>query len=228
LRTTVTPSALLKGRFTWLTIFLLVVLLSVSAVTDRTLRDIFTGIAFSVMVLFAIASVGRRLRIVTAILAAPVFLGHWALLLSDSPLLRTFGFALTTTFLAFLTIVVLMAVVRSPTVTADTIVGALCAYFLMGVTWGTAYALVALYSPDSFAVSPTLVAASQWATPTSPITPLLQYYSFITLSTVGFGDLSPLSGAARLLSALEGVAGQLYLAVLIARLVGLHAALRRQ
>jgi hypothetical protein len=53
---------------------------------------------------------------------------------------------------------------------------------------------------------------------------LLQYYSFTTLLTVGFGDISPLSAVARNLSILEGVTGQMYLAILIARLVGMQAA----
>jgi hypothetical protein len=224
LYTAVTPASLIKGRFTGLTIILVVVLLAVSVITDQRLRDLVVSATFSVMLLFAVWSVGPRLRIVTVVLAVPAFLGHWALQLSDSLVLRSVGFALSTIFLAFLTMVVLITVLRDPAVTADTIVGALCSYFLMGVTWGTAYSLLALQSVSAFAVSSTLAAASHWGPPTSPIAPLLQYYSFITLSSVGFGDISPLSGAARTLTAFEGVAGQLYLAVLIARLVGIHTA----
>lgn len=224
LHTTITPEALLKGRFTGLTLVLLAVLLATNAIGNGGLRDVVVGIGFSVMLLFAVWTVGRRLRIATIAFAIPAFLGHWTLQISDSIVVRTLGFALTTAFLVFLTIVVLVTVLREAAVSADTIVGALCAYFLMGVTWGTAYSLVALWSPDAFSVSATLAAATHWGPPRAPVTPLMQYYSFITLSTVGFGDISPVSGGARTLTAFEGVIGQLYLAVLIARLVGIHTA----
>lgn len=220
----ITPARLLSTRFTGLTIVLMIVLLSVSAINEKGLRDLVVGLGFSVLLLFAIRTVGRRLRILTLALAVPTFIGHWTLQLSNSLMLRATGFLLTSLFLAFLTMVILMAVLRDASITADTIVGAVCAYFLLGVTWGTAYALVALVSPGAFSVSPALATAAQWSAPSLPITPLMQYFSFITLSTVGFGDISPLSGGARTLTALEGITGQLYLAVLIARLVGMHTA----
>ena len=50
------------------------------------------------------------------------------------------------------------------------------------------------------------------------------YYSFITLTTVGYGDITPVTGVARSFSLLEGIVGQTYMAVLVARLVGLHVA----
>jgi hypothetical protein len=99
-----------------------------------------------------------------------------------------------------------------------------CTYFLFGVTWGTLYTLLALVSPGAFSVSPTLAAVAKWGNPIAPFTPLTQYYSFTTLATLGYGDVTPVTAGARALSVLEGITGQLYLAVLIARLVGLHSA----
>jgi hypothetical protein len=118
----------------------------------------------------------------------------------------------------------MFAVFRDETVTFDTIFGAVCAYLLLGVTWGTAYALLVVISPDSLSVSPGLAHASGWGEPISAFTPVLQYYSFTTLATLGYGDVSPLSPGARALSVMEGLAGQLYLAVLVARLVAIHTA----
>jgi hypothetical protein len=222
--TAVTPERLLRGRFTGLTIILLIVLFSASVIVEKDLRELAVALGFSVLVFFAIWTVGRGLRLTTVAFALPTLVAHWTLVLSDSLALRAVGFAITSAFLTFLTLVILLAVFGDESVTADTIVGAVCAYFLLGMTWGTFYALLVLVSPDAFSVSAALVNATGWSVPTVPVTPLMQYYSFTTLATLGYGDVSPLTPGARALSVLEGVTGQLYLAVLIARLVGIHTA----
>jgi hypothetical protein len=123
------------------------------------------------------------------------------------------------------TLVVLWDVMRSEVVTVDTIVGALCVYFLFGVTWASGYAFLEMSSPGSFTVAPSLAAAAGWGKGASTLA-LMQYYSFATLTTVG-ADIAPLSTTARLLTTLESAIGQLYVAVLIARLVGIHTARSR-
>ena len=182
------------------------------------------GVAFTVLLLLAIRIVGQRLRVATVAFVVPTLIGHWIEHLSDSSIHRIVGLGLATVFLAFLTLVIMFAVFRDETVTFDTIFGAVCAYLLLGVTWGTAYALLVVISPDSLSVSPALAHASGWGEPISAFTPVLQYYSFTTLATLGYGDVSPLSPGARALSVMEGLGGQLYLAVLVARLVGIHTA----
>ena len=182
------------------------------------------GVAFSVLLVLAIRIVGQRLRVATVALVVPTLISHWIDHLSDSSIHRIVGLGLATVFLAFLTLVIMFAVFRDESVTFDTIFGAVCAYLLLGVTWGTAYALLVVISPDSLSVSAGLAHASGWGEPISAFTPVLQYYSFTTLATLGYGDVSPLSPGARALSVMEGLAGQLYLAVLVARLVGIHTA----
>jgi hypothetical protein len=223
-RAAVTPARLIRGRFTGLTVLLLTVLFCASIIERRDLRELIVSIGFSVLVLFAVWTAGRRLRIVTAMLALPTAVGHWALQLSGLPGLRAIVFGITTVFLAFLTLVILCTVFGDQAVTADTIVGAVCAYFLIGMTWGSGYALLSAVSPGAFSVSPALLGEVRSGLATSPLQPLLQYYSFTTLATLGYGDITPLSPAARTISVFEGMTGQLYLAVMIARLVGLHTA----
>lgn len=213
-----------KGRFTVLAILMLVVLLCAGSIRDTGLRELVVHSTFSVLLLFAMWGVRPRLRMVTGALGLPALISLWTLPLFASHVSRLVVFALTTSFLAFLTLIVLVAVLRNETVTADTIVGALCGYLLFGLTWGNAYALVALGSPDAFSVAPALAEAANWGSPTSPITPLLQYYSFATLSTLGYGDITPLAPFARSLAVVEAMFGQLYVAVLVARLVGIHTA----
>ena len=83
---------------------------------------------------------------------------------------------------------------------------------LFGVLWAHAYHIVAILQPGSFR-GPTdgLANLPGWA-----------YYSYVTLTTVGYGDITPASQVARTLSVGEALAGQLYLAVLIARLVAME------
>ena len=108
---------------------------------------------------------------------------------------------------------VLARVVRSDRVGVDTICGAIAAYLLIGVVWAVCYSVIEALIPGSFGFSD-LELETVW-------TPLL-YYSLVTLTTLGYGDITPIGAVARMWSALESVTGTLYLAVLIARLVSLY------
>jgi hypothetical protein len=94
------------------------------------------------------------------------------------------------------------------------IVAAVALYLIIGVLWGRLYELVELTSPGSFTVSEQI----------NPYT--LLYFSFVTLVTIGYGDIVPLSTAARSLAILEGVVGQLYLVILISSLVSEFSSLK--
>jgi hypothetical protein len=217
-----TAVRVLRGRFTGFTVVLVILSVSGAALGEGKPHDLLGAVAMATLLLFAIRNAGRGFRVAALILAVPASLGQLTLHSTHSPIPSSLVFGFTTAFLGLLTIAVVFTVLRSEVMNTDTLVGGVCAYFLLGVTWGGAYALAELVSPGSFAVSPGLAAAGDWGIPTHPINPLLQYYSFITLTTVGYGDMSPLGHVARLLSMLEALTGQLYLAVLVGRLVGLH------
>jgi Ion channel len=99
--------------------------------------------------------------------------------------------------------------------TTDRLWGAAATYLMMGVLWSFLYAIVDRTSPASFAVR-------------GSIAPLdlmdLLYFSFSTLTTTGFGDIVPVTRLARAAAMIESIAGQLFLAILIARLVGVYPA----
>jgi hypothetical protein len=122
-------------------------------------------------------------------------------------------------FLMVICIAILARVVRDQVVTLETIAGAASAYLLFGVAWACLFGVVEHLSPGSFVVP------AAWG-PTADtilesIAPLI-YFSFITLTTVGYGDILATSPVAANLAAAEAIMGQLYLAVLVARLVGLQ------
>jgi len=104
-------------------------------------------------------------------------------------------------------------------VSSNAILGALCGYLLLGIIWSLLYGAVETAAPGSFRLPD-----APDATPYSPQRGVLNYFSFVTLTTVGYGDVTPLSPLARSLAWMEAVAGQFYLAVLVAGLVGFKVA----
>lgn len=103
-------------------------------------------------------------------------------------------------------------------VDAEHISAALDAYLLVGIAFGVGYWLIEAADPGSF--------ASASGVPLTP--PRAIYFSFITQATVGYGDITPISEHAQGLIIAQGVGGQMYLAVLVARLVSLYSARERR
>jgi ion channel len=117
--------------------------------------------------------------------------------------------------LCLLLALVLAQTLRAGPVNFHRLQGAVAAYLLLGVIWAHAYSLTALLRPAAFsgAVGSAADGPRAWL-----------YYSFVTLTTVGYGDVLPVHPAARSLAMLEAVTGPLYLAILVARLVSLTTA----
>jgi voltage-gated potassium channel len=109
------------------------------------------------------------------------------------------------------------AVMRRQRSVGDRIVGAICVYVLIGLSWAKIYETLDGVAPGSFRFP----ADTAWATPG-----LLRYsyFSFVTLATLGYGDVTPVTALAGTLAWMEAITGQLYLAITVARLVALSMA----
>lgn len=99
----------------------------------------------------------------------------------------------------------------------DAMFGVVCGYLLLGIIWSLIYSALETASPGSFRLSSS---AGDEAVPAQIDRSTLSYFSFITLATVGYGDVIPTTPLARSLAWIEAIAGQFYLAVLVAGLVG--------
>lgn len=123
----------------------------------------------------------------------------------------------TILFLAYTLVTLLRAVLRAKTVTLDTIYGALSVYLLIAFVWGVAYLLLEKLHPGALAMhsSPHPNHQIDWSD--------CMFYSFVTLTSLGYGDIVPVLPQARSLSILEAVSGIMFVAVLIARLVSLYS-----
>jgi hypothetical protein len=100
-------------------------------------------------------------------------------------------------------------------VTPDMVAGAVSVYLLIGAMFAQIYSLIESVHPGSFSFP-----SSDQAAAGLPHSEAFHYFSFVALTTVGFGDITPISPAARLFAAFEAITGQMYVAVLIAALVG--------
>jgi hypothetical protein len=181
-------------------------------------RGPLTAALFSAVLLAGVATVlgqqrWAKLAVVALVLVAlPI---RWAASVEPRGRLAVWSAATETFALALLAIVVLTMVLRPGTITRRRIEGAVAAYLLLGLAWAGAYEWVALRAPSAFAGA---IAAGS-----APWT----YFSFVTLSTMGYGDITPVAPVARSLATAEAITGQLYLAILISRLVALELESRR-
>lgn len=122
----------------------------------------------------------------------------------------------TSAFLGYTTILILIFTFHTHRVTFNTICASLCVYILLAILWSQFYQLLLTISPESFSLGS--------AKPAAENSVISIYFSFVTITTLGYGDILPISTSARILSVMEALVGQLYLVVLVSRLVGLHIA----
>jgi len=207
-----------RGHFFYLLVSLFLLLLLHPFFAGAVLgRIVFLG-CFSAVLFSALYAVSenRKIFAFAVIFAVPVLAGRWLGYFLESASLSLIAHSGAVLFLGFTASVVLSHVLKDEEVTADKIWGALCVYLLIGLTWGSLFLAMETIWPGSFQMAPTPGAEAQEKLP------LFMYYSFVTLTTVGYGDVLPLSPLARSFAVVEAVLGQIYLATLIARLVGLH------
>ncbi len=191
--------------------------------TSWRLVDILLNCVFSVMLIGAMLSINtrrtQRLTYCLGILAVAL-----AAAKSMTPRLEVYFVhdLLAALFLGMVIINVVAYLIDCTHVDYNMICASLCAYLLMGICWALVYSCVDLVDPDAFRsvggspdMEATLRVHGQQAMAAT-------YYSFVTLTTLGYGDITPAADVAKMLSALEALLGQVYLAVLVARLVGLH------
>lgn len=114
--------------------------------------------------------------------------------------------------------------IRERRVTLDTIASALATYLLFGLVWALLFVAFEHFDPDAFAGLGVEIDHGLGAPGEKSQLKAMLYFSFTTLTTLGYGDIVPVNPLARSLAVLEAAFGQIYLAILVARLVGIHTA----
>ncbi len=178
---------------------------------------------FTLLLLSGVAAVSQRRLLsfgVSAVALATVAV-RWTGHLRPGSALGVWDDTLSIASLSILTVLVLMQVFRDGPITSYRIQGAIAVYLLLGLIWTSVYELLYRTLPGAFHFA---------AEDTSALLNMhgLVYYSFVTLTTVGYGDITPVHPLARSLAMGEALCGQLYPAILIARLVSLEIDARRR
>jgi len=155
------------------------------------------------------------ITITAASLALPMLVSIWISHFVDIPFLVFVGDCFGITFIAFLVVVILSFIFREKQVTVNVIYGSIVVYLLIAIMWSFVYSVLESIHPGSFATGEGQIEVGRR---------LYIYYSFVTITTLGYGDITPTTDLANSFSFLEAVTGQLYIAILIARLVGIQIA----
>ena len=212
-----------RGNFAYLLVSLLGFLLVIAVLTqyptaggDQVLMFLIEGTL--ILGIWSIARhriwfvVGIALISVGAIniLMHYIFAHEWALYVN---LVVALLFYLFTTMLAF------EALFTGEQIDLNMIMGSICVYILVGICWSIFYFFESVIHPGAFSGVDAEISKSRFTD--------LLYYSYVTLSTLGYGDITPVTPIARTLAFLEALFGQFYIAILVASFVGMHISVRR-
>jgi len=216
-------AAFVNGRFSLLLISVaLLFLVAPLFPADR----IFANRMFGCMTLFVLGSClrsiarSRRFFIFMVVLTLiNVGLGSFEIFSSmDTRAFQAIVLGLRILYFGIIFFSIMSYVMDNSPVTGDKICGAVSAYMILGIAWTSVYALFFLLDPSSFngvpqdAVTPGGTVNSGWAL----------YFSFTSLTTLGYGDITPATTASRAYAVMEAAIGQIFLAVIVARLIALH------
>jgi hypothetical protein len=181
--------------------------------------DIIVSVLLSLVLISAVIAVANRgLTLVVAVfLMIPAIAGRWINHFRPDLVPPAVFLVSGLVLVAFVVVNLLSFVLRAPSVNTEVLCASISAYLMLGLMWTIAYWLVDQLTPGG-AFSFNTNAGTQSMNGFNAF-----YFSFITLSTVGYGDITPLSRIARWLAALEAMTGLLYMTVLIARLVSLYS-----
>lgn len=208
-------------RFSSIELLVALIALFIALPFIETIREgaLIESILLSLVLISAIFAVAasRWVLVVAILLAIPPLMGRWVHQFRPDampPELFLIGGIL---FVLFVIVQLLRFVLNAGSVNTEILCASISAYLLLGLLWTLAYWLIAELVPNAFAFSGADTSLKGFNG---------LYFSFITMSTVGYGDITPVAKVARVLAAMEAVTGLLYVAVLIARLVSLQTTSR--
>lgn len=215
----------LRHRLLMLLIALLIALIVFPIVQEQYATYIIIIELFVIAILITgtyIVTQNKSIVTVAILLALLSFTILWFNFFIKSQKLLLLGLLLEICFFTLVTITVLRFVFSYKRINADKIYGGICGYLLIGIIWALIYTTIENAMPNSFEFSGIYSGDYRYLFTHRFYLGNLIYFSFVTLTTIGYGDIYPISMVARLLASLEAVTGQIYIAVLIGRLVGIQ------
>ena len=212
------------GRFSAVELLVSLVLLIVLApfLSEFTYGRLVESLLISFVLILATMTVGNRrwALAVAIILVTPALVARWLHHVHPGPLRAEIYAASGLAFVLFAVGNIFHFILRAPRVDLEVVCAGISGYLLLGIIWVLAYNIVWLHNPGAFAFT----VASPSGNTMEGFTAM--YFSYVTLCTVGYGDIVPVTSAARMLAAVEAMTGTFYMAIMIARLVSLYSSRR--
>jgi voltage-gated potassium channel len=178
---------------------------------------ILISILFSLVAISATYAMTQKkyIYIISIVLLIPLIISLWLSFITESYIAHVSYLINSIIFLSFIAVNIILSTYRAKVVNKEVIYGAMAVYLLIGFIWSFYYGLIEYLHPGSF--------RDMSNGGTFGHQPFI-YFSFVTLTTLGFGDITPITPVARSLVILEAVIGQLYLIINVSWLVGLYVA----
>jgi hypothetical protein len=198
---------------------LVLLLLTSPFVTRLENGDLLESVLLTLVLVLAVLAVGSRRWVLwlSFALVLPPIVGKWIHHFRPEVILPEVYLAGAIIFLLFIISQFMLFILRAPRVDLEVLCAGISTYLMLGLLWSFSYSMLAYRLPGSFAFNGSPDSSHVMNGFTS------LYFSYITLSTVGYGDITPVSDAARMLAAAEAMTGTLFVAVLISRLVSLYS-----
>ncbi|MHA2272491.1 MAG: potassium channel family protein [Candidatus Hodarchaeales archaeon] len=211
--------AFIETRIGWLFFSYVILLILFPFLMDG---DLLKGILWQVVFSFTLVigiytiSYNRTQIIISLLLGIPTLILGWLAIFNSEDILVVSAHGVIMAFYLFIIYSIFRYVSYATEVTKDVLYAACAVYMLLGGFWASLYFIIETIVPGSFLIT-------TGDSNESPDFIEFVYFSFITLTTLGYGDILPANSYSRIFVALEGIAGVLYVAILIARLVGMYA-----
>ena len=149
----------------------------------------------------------------------PALISNWLMIIYQEPIFVILFFGLTFLFIVVCAISIIDKVILNARVTMETLRGVICVYFMIGFAFAFVYVLIEYLGPNSFILEEE---ARQFYVHTHLLSEMM-YFSFVTLLSIGFGTINAVHDVAQTFVIIEGVIGQFYVAILVARLIGVYS-----
>ena len=206
---------LLEQRCLLLCVALIALLVAIPMLRDTLPGRTLLAFFHVAILLAAVAAVGRTRRslLIAGMLLLPAFVLRLGVVVSGAPELLAANWVFSAIFYLFVVANLLWYVFLPQVISQDKLFGAVAAYIMIAIFWSYLHALAQYFYPDSYAFQ---------GVPQPLQTEELIYFSFTVLTTSGFGDIAPANIQARYLTILEMLVGVMFVAILIARLIGVY------
>ena len=170
---------------------------------------------FTLVMLLAVFDISNRRRkfVWAIVLSAPGVVGKWVNHWNPDLVSPTLYYSACLLFLVYMIWDLFQFIFQSPQVDSEVMSAGVAVYLILGLLWAFAYSLTNQLQPNSFILNSSQTSFDGFAS---------MYFSFVTLATMGYGDIVPVSIPARLLSMVEGITGIFYTTILLARLVAIY------